>query len=481
VLVFYVDEGRWIKAMEIERKAEGTSAPLKPLYVRQMVGSFGNGVIGPYITIYAVQLGASSTEMGWLRSLGNLFGSVMQVPWGAVCDKFRRRVPFIVLGGVLSSLLWLPMLYVKTAWELIVLVALQAFIGSMVAPAWAALIGDMVPQPRRGSVTATINAAASFGSITATLISGYIMASAGGSLSHMYTIPLMLATICGFGASLTMLTLRERKVKELEKPKVQSWINWRPLLKGNLNFRRFCLISVFHSFFMSVAWPLFPITIVKVIKADMVQVAYLSVISGGVSLLVRRFVGRLADRAGRKPLIIVGRAGIALVPLTYAIATSVYHLYTVDFVIGILMAASEIAVFAYLLDVTPEEQRGASVAFFNTMNGFSTFLGSITGGYLTSMLIYVGFEELTSLQIVYGISALGRLTGGLLFLKIEEPYKYPSTMKAEILEIISEDVTKAKEELHRIEERGEAVDREVQKDFEWFESTLRWRKEKEEK
>jgi len=405
----------------------------------------------------------------------------MQVPWGAVCDRFRRRVPLIVLGGALSSLLWLPMIYVKTAWELIVLVALQAFISSMVAPAWAALIGDMVPQPKRGSVIATINAAASLGSITATLISGYIMASIGGSLSHMYMIPLILATICGFGASLAMLTLRERKVKELEKPKVHSWVNWRLLLRGNLNFRRFCLISVFHGFFMSIAWPLFPITVVKVIKADMVQVAYLSVISGGVSLVIRRFVGRLADRAGRKPLIIVGRAGIVLVPLIYAIATSVYHLYVVDFAIGILVAASEIAVFAYLLDVTPEEQRGASVAFFNTMNGFSTFLGSITGGYLTSMLISMGFEELTSLQMVYGISALGRLTGGLLFLKIREPYKYPSTMKAEILEMISEDVKKAEEKLHRIEERGEATDREIQKDFEWFESALRWRKEKEEK
>ena len=54
-------------------------------------------------------------------------------------------------------------------------------------------------------------------------------------------------------------------------------------------------------------------------------------------------------------------------------------------------------------------------------------------------------------------------------------------MKAEILEIISEDAKKAKEVLQNIEEMGEAVDREVQRDFEWFESMLRWRKEKEEK
>jgi len=467
--------------METKPKAEDESAQLKPIYIRQITGSFGNGVIGPYINIYAVQMGASPMEIGWLRSLTNLFGNIMQVPWGALCDRFKRRVPFIILGGALSSLLWLPMAYVKTAWELIVLVSLQAFISSMVAPAWAALIGDMVPQRKRGSVTASVNAAASLGSIIATLISGYIMASIGGSLSQMYMIPFMMATICGLGASLSMLTLRERKANELEKPKAISWINWKNQLKSNLNFRRFCLFSVFHGFFMSMAWPLFPITVVRVVKGDMVQVAYLSVISGGVSLIIRRFVGRIADRAGRKPLIIIGRAGIVSLPLMYAVATSPYHLYIADFTVGILAVASEIAVFAYLLDITSEEQRGASVAFFNTMNGFSTFLGSLIGGYLTSMLISMGFEDLTSLQVVYGISAMGRLIGGLLFLKIEEPYKYPSTIKDEILRIVSEDVKTVEEKLQKIEDGGEAVNREIQNDFEWFESTLKWRKEKEEK
>ena len=56
---------------------------MKPLYVRQILANFSSGIINPYVPIYAVQLGASSEEMGWLRSLANLFGNIMQVPWAS--------------------------------------------------------------------------------------------------------------------------------------------------------------------------------------------------------------------------------------------------------------------------------------------------------------------------------------------------------------------------------------------------------------
>jgi len=198
-----------------------------------------------------------------------------------------------------------------------------------------------------------------------------------------------------------------------------------------------------------------------------------------VSLAVRRFVGRLVDRAGRKPLIIFGRTGIVIVPVIYAIATNVYHLFVVDFVIGIIVAAAEIAVFAYLLDIVPEEQRAGSIAFFNTINGLAIFLGSLVGGYLADIAASRGFGELLSLQIVYAISAIGRLAAGLSFAKIKEPYKYPSTMREELAQIMHEDAERARKGLEEIEQRGQTAEEDLQKDFEWFESILRWKEDKE--
>ena len=52
---------------------------LKPLYVRSVVNSLGLGMVNPFLSPYAVELGASPSEMGWFQSLSNLSNNVMQV------------------------------------------------------------------------------------------------------------------------------------------------------------------------------------------------------------------------------------------------------------------------------------------------------------------------------------------------------------------------------------------------------------------
>jgi MFS family permease len=443
---------------------------LRPLYTRQVLHSFSAGIVGPYLPIYAVQMGAASAEVGWLRSLTNLFGNIMQIPWGLASDRLGRRVPLIVLGGLLNALLFLPMIYVQTPWQLIALVAAQAFVSSMIAPVWSALIGDTVNRNQRGTMTARINMAASLGSMAATLLSGYIMGVVTANLTQAYLIPLILAALVGFIASGSVLTFRERR-KEKRETGISTWFDWKAF-RRNHDFRTFSLISIVHSFFMSISWPLFSITTARLAQGDMVQIAYLSIVSGSVTLVARRFVGRLSDRAGRKPLIVLGRAGVFLFPLLYAVATNFLYLYAAGLVGGVLAAASEIAIFAYLLDVTPDEKRGASFALFNTLNGVSTFFGSLLGGYLTAALFATGLSELASLQIAYGISAAGRLAGGLLFVKIREPYKYASTVKTELALILTEDVDRAREQVRKAEDRGAAVDEALREDLEWLDTLI---------
>jgi len=453
--------------------------PSRTLYLRQVASNFSGGVINPYVPIYAVQLGASPSEMGWLRSLNNLFSNVMQIPWGMACDRIGRYVPFIVLGGIVSSLLWLPVLYVTTPWQLILIVAFQALANSMVAPAWAALLGRVLPRSARGSGTANINAAASLGAISATLFSGLLMTRMSGSPAEMYRLPLLIAAVSGFGASLTMLTLRETKWGVRKDSEEHKWFDLQAL-KKNQNFRKFAVISIVQNFFMSMAWPLFPMTIVNIVKGDMLQVAYISVISGSVGLLIRRYSGRLSDRAGRKPLIVAGRAGIFIYPLMYAFATSVYHLYVADFAVGILGSISDIAIFAYLLDITAEEQRGASVALYNTLIGFATFFGSILGGYLVVLFNILGLDPATSMKVAYLISSSGRLLGGLLFLRMGEEYAYPSTVRKELIEIMTEDVERTRYRVRRVEELGEKAELDLRRDMEYFESPPKREKRPEE-
>jgi len=455
---------------------EESLSSLKPFYVRQILSNFSHGIIDPYVSVYAVQLGASSTEMGWLRSLTNLLGNVMQVPWGIVSDKLGRYVPAILVGGVLSAVLWLPLLFVTTPSQLIAIIAIQAFATSIVAPAWASLIGRVIPRFRRGAVTSRINIAASLGSVGATLFSGYVMTIMGGSLSHMYMVPIVLATLFGLISSMVMIKVREKKQVSTGLG-ASSWIDLK-VFRSSVDFQTLCRVSIIHSFFMSMAWPLFAITIVRVVKADMMEIAYISVISSVVAIFARRLVGRITDYAGRRVLLILSRAGIFIYPAMYALATSVHHLFLADIIVGIFGAISDIVLFAYQLDITPEDQRGTGIAFYNTVNGVATFFGSLLGGYIPSMLTWAGFEGRLPLQLTYAISAAGRLGGGLLFLKIREPVPYPSTVKRELARIVSEDLERTREQLKQIEMRGEMADRELQKDLERIDGMTKKKEEK---
>jgi MFS family permease len=450
----------------------GKNESFRSVYARQALRSFADGVGGPYIPIYAVELGASSTEVGWLRSLGNLFGNIMQIPWGIVSDRYKRYVLFIIIGSLLNSLFWLPLVFANTPWELIVILTAQAFTNSLIIPSWSALLGEMAPKKTRGSLSAKINIIASLGSMTATLISGYIMTYTKGNVSNVYTIPFLLASASGLISSIVMFKLKRKTTHEKKGFSIRAWTDPK-IFKGD--FRRFCLLTIFHGFFMSISWPLFPLTIVRIVEGDMMKVAYRSIISGTISIIIRRFIGRISDRAGRKTILVAGRAGIFLYPLIYSFATSIYHLYAAEIVVGILAAGSEIAIFAYMLDITPNEQRGSFFALYNTLNGISTFFGSLLGGYLVPTFQAYGFNEMTAIQLTYVISIAGRLVGGLLFTLIKEPYKYDSTIRKELTKILSEDAEKVRISIETLEEKGEDIEKDIKEDLEWFDS-LRYRK-----
>lgn len=419
-----------IKTSKEKNTAHSVSkkANLKPLYARSVVNSLGLGMVNPFIGAYAVELGASSSEMGWFQSLASLSNNVMQVFWGKMSDRLGKRVPFIILGGLIISALWIPMMFVTNASQLIILIAIQALLGSMATPAWTALIGDLVPSLRLGRTSATINLWASVGSLIATLVSGIIMVSIGETLQQMFFIPFSVAVICGFISSFVMLSAKERRnnknsvSKRGFLPEIFKMVTYA---RKSPDFMRYSLAGAVFTFSMSIIWPLLSITLIKVLNASMLEIALLSVIQMIITIIFQNRIGRLADTLGRKPLIVLIRFSLVTVPIAYAFAPNVYVLIGVGAFWGISMAMGQASMTAYLLDVTPEEHRGSFIAFYNLIMGVTAFFGSLFGGYLSDYTIGL-FGLILGLQIVYMISMVGRGIGAATYLTLSETLKKSS-------------------------------------------------------
>lgn len=369
-----------------------------------------------------MRLGASASDMGWFQSSSNLSNNIMQVFWGRLSDRTGLRVPFIVLGSTILSALWIPMMFVGNAAQLIVLLAVQALVGSMATPAWTALIGDLVPSLRLGRANASVNLWSAIGSVAATLASGIIMWAIGGSVHQIFMIPLAIAAVCGISSSLAILKVKEQKNGEkikLRQNLTSDILQIFLLAKRTPRFARCCFVVGTFELFMSLSWPLFAVTEIRVLDASMLQLALLSVGQLVVRIAFQGWAGRLADTSGRRKLMILFRFSLVTVPLAYALAPDINTLLLVSLYWGFANALGTASVTAYLLDITPEEHRGSFIALFNLVLGTVAFAGSLLGGYLSDYTISL-FGLVGGLQVVYLISIIGRGVGAALHFTLEE-------------------------------------------------------------
>lgn len=407
--------------MTAEQKlTEGTKEEdLRPLYVRQVLNSLGSGMVSPFMGAYAVELGASSSDMGWFQSVSNLSNNAMQIVWGGLSDRFRRRIPFIVAGGLIVAALYAPTTIVNVPYQLIILLGMQALLGSMATPAWTALIGELVPSTKLGQTNAKIIMYAQVGGLVATLGSGIVMILVGGSYHQMLVIPVIVAMAFGVTSSLIMLRTKEKAGRKPEQQISLEKFSIVEIMRGSPDFPRYCSVVATYEFFMSMSWPLFSITQVKVLNASPLQIALLSVVQMLVMIVFQRWTGRHADIVGRKQLLVAFRFILVTVPVAYAVSPDMNMLIVVSVFWGFAQVIGQTAAATYLLDIAPREHRGSFIAGFNLIIGVVTFFGSLLGGYLADYLTTI-YGMIMAIQIVYLISTAGRIAGAALHMTLKE-------------------------------------------------------------
>ncbi len=394
----------------------------RPLYANQTVQSLSNGLAMPFIPYYATRLGATSVELGLLQALRNLFPNILQFPWGRLSDRLGTRIPFLIIGGWISSLIFLFVAFSTSPSQLIILVAVQSFAISMMIPTWSALLGDMVNKGHRGCVFSRIIMVAMAAGLVGNVLAGFLLITGDPKAADVYQYPFISAMILGILATFFLFRVRPRPKKE-EKEKEVSGSEW----EGRKDFYNLLGLQLFYMFFMSMLWPLMPRTAVDIISADNWEIVLLTVI-GSVSILATQTsIGRLQDRVGPAVLIKLSRFMLVPVPLVYAFATQMWHLYLLNILAAAGIAIINISFTTYLLDVAPKNRTAECFAIFNAGIGIVTFVGSVSAGFLADHLTGV-YDLWTGLMIVYIISTVGRLIGSFFFVRLKPSGKYPERL-----------------------------------------------------
>jgi MFS family permease len=380
---------------------------IKRLYARALLASISDGAGTPYVPIYAANMGASSSQLGLLHSFLNLGTNAFQAIWGYISDKKNMKLPFIIVGGAISSIIWLFITLVRDPGTIILLVAAQSVFSSMVAPSFIGLIAEVVPVASRAIVSASINLWTQVGSMVSTLSVG--LASLVGLPG--FRTGFLIAMVSGLLASVIMLGFKVPRGRHASPSQISVRSVIRHIVRDNV-FLQFCMMNAGFGFFMSIAWPLFTITLAKVAGLSFFEISILTVASGAAGIVGLLLISNTVARMEPAKTLMVNRSSLTLLPIVYGLAPSFPFLLGINIVSGINSALINTAVLLFLVENTPMEERASFVAFYNLLAGSSYFAGSIVGGFLLELL-ESRMQQSAAMLIVYSISAIGRLGMGL--------------------------------------------------------------------
>ncbi|MEM1426209.1 MAG: MFS transporter, partial [Cyanobacteria bacterium P01_H01_bin.130] len=103
-------------------------------------------------------------------------------------------------------------------------------------------------------------------------------------------------------------------------------------------------------------------------------------------LLARTRFGRLADRRGRKLVLLIGTTVAMTAPIGYLFTTSIPVLMGLRIFHGLSIAAFTTAYAAFVVDVSPPEHRGQVIGYMTLTQPVGVALGPALGSYVQSEL-----------------------------------------------------------------------------------------------
>jgi MFS family permease len=398
-----------------EEIEEPTLVPSNALYGTGVTGTFSDSLSHRYLSLLAVAVGITVSQMSYLRAAESLSRNLLQLLWGRLVDRKGKRI-FIAIGRILNGIIIASLVFIEAPTLVMILMIGVAICWSIITPAWSSLLGDYTTYSNRGAVIGRISALSQTGSLGAMIVAFLISLNQVGETTPE-SFKLLLALSAGMSiVSGAMSLFIEEKPLDKEDQKLDLRVVFR-----DIRLRTYLIVNVIYGIGMSFAWPLFPFIIVNKLSLTIWQVAAYSIFSAASSMFSQRYSGKLMDKIGRRPVVVFSRVIMAVSPLFYVVATDWTHVALSEIIMGLGMGAWMSSGPTYIIDLAPVEMRATYLAANTAVFGVATFMGNLLGGYVTGNFLSVG-GNLQGINMGLMISAGLRFITGLLFFLIHETY-----------------------------------------------------------
>lgn len=139
---------------------------------------------------------------------------------------------------------------------------------------------------------------------------------------------------------------------------------------------------------------------VEEIGASPTQLGLLMAVYSVMQLLFAPMWGRVSDRIGRKPVIMVGIFGLALSFFLMAVSSTLWMLFAARVIGGFFSSANMPTVMAYVADITSEENRGKGMGIIGAATGLGFVFGPALGGVFSQSGLSIPFYIAGTLSLI---------------------------------------------------------------------------------
>lgn len=133
--------------------------------------------------------------------------------------------------------------------------------------------------------------------------------------------------------------------------------------------------------------------------------------------------GRIGDLYGNRKLLMTTGFGLPVLPFLYLMTEEVWWLIMINGLAGMIWSGFNLGLQNIVYDLVRSEERAGAVAVSNGVIATSAFIGTMIGGWLSTVLTpEMIFGELevqfaSNLPVIFLVSALLRVTVVILFIK----------------------------------------------------------------
>ncbi len=167
--------------------------------------------------------------------------------------------------------------------------------------------------------------------------------------------------------------------------------------RKNLIILSFTLVVVMLGFGMVV--PIFPFFVDR-LGAGGSALGLLVATGALTQLLFGPLWGSISDRAGRKPILMVGLLGYGLSMALFGLSTELWMLFASQALAGVLASATTVAAMAYIGDSTGERDRAGGMGALGAASGLGIILGPGLGGWLAGGSLATPFFIAAAMSLV---------------------------------------------------------------------------------